>query len=239
MTDLKKKTETLARQRIFNSLVIHNPSRAHIVRSLMVGSRVESTDTEYWQSLATTLRSLTGLKRLHFWCANSSAVPIMDILEGCTFQLEDFTWLPSNGPPPAAFLESQPLIKHLSLLWDAGTQDLDKFSLSPSALPNLQTLEGSQGVINAVLPGRPRVRRLHWSSGFFRKTMQDMPRIGPALSSIRALRYTTTYANPDFTHVVMYLANLEVLSCNSIVKVCIPLQLSIPTLIAILCAPSV
>jgi len=58
-----------------------------------------------------------------------------------------------------------------------------------------------------------------------RKEMQDMPRQGPALSSIRVLRYEMHPSTPDFTRVIGYLTNVEVLCLHdSSEKVRIPLE---------------
>ena len=206
----------LSRQRIFNATITQNPHLARLVRSFVLHTGVEFEDKEYWASLAVALRALTQLKALHFSYTYSTEDRVSSILDGCVFELERFAWFISDGPSLLVFLESQPLIKHLSLRWEMNYDDEpQRPSLSPSALPNLRTLQGGQGVMDSILPGRPYVTHLHWVPELDDDPMPDMFRIGSALSSIRVLQYGIYFSAPEFDYVVGYLPNLEVLYWNN------------------------
>ena len=198
---------------MFYSTVTHNPAQARLVHGFSLFTGVIDVDTEYWKSLAAALRSFTELRTLYFWYTYSNGVPVAYILEGCKCQLDTFNWLPFYEPSLIPFLESQSLIKHLSLRWE--DEDQEGANLSASALPNLRTLQGNQGVINAILPNRPQITHLHWVPELEDEITPDMSRIGPALSSIRVLQYGAYFAAPEFRYVVGYLANIQVLHWNN------------------------
>ena len=199
---------------LFYNTIRSRKDLALLVHDFGLHTREDKENRAYWRSLARTLRELKNLKVLLFrWSFTPfNPDPFAYILEGCTFQLESFTWLMPYESSLIPFLESQPFIRHLSLQWKpAHGSDSQIAPLAPSALPLLHALAGGAAVLDSILPGRKTVTHLHWT-----KEGGGVPRfnsIGPELSSIKVFHYDTGFG---FVQFVKHLPNLEVLHWHTL-----------------------
>jgi len=113
---------------------------------------LRSWEDPLWDLLRRGLQAMVNLKRL-FLEAPSHGCPSVEILRGCTFQLDLFQWCnadDSSGEPDfSEFFASQPRLRSLSVcMKNASTP------IPPPTCPTLQILHGDQGAMKAFLPER-------------------------------------------------------------------------------------
>jgi hypothetical protein len=114
---------------------------------------LRSREDPLWDLLHRGLQAMVNLKRL-FLEAPSYGCPSLDIVRGCTFQLDLLQWynasdLNEEEPEFLEFLASQPRLRSLSIrLKNISTP------IPPSICPTLEILHGDQVAMKAFLPER-------------------------------------------------------------------------------------
>ena len=114
---------------------------------------LRSREDPLWDLLHRGLQAMVNLKRL-FLEVTSHGRPSIDILRGCSFQLDSLQWyntsdLNEEEPEFLEFLSSQPHLRSLSVcLKNTSTP------IPPSTCPTLEILHGDQGAMKSLLPER-------------------------------------------------------------------------------------
>jgi hypothetical protein len=114
-----------------------------------------------WKLVHHGLQAMVNLKRL--FLNPSRRHPSVEILRGCTFQLDFLQWYNAvEEADPLEFLASQVRLRALSVLqWNKTSTSIP---IPPTMCPRLEIPRGDRGAIEAFLPER-RVVSLRWMPG--------------------------------------------------------------------------
>ena len=165
-----------------------------------------------WDLLHRGLQAMVNLKRL-FLEAPSHGRPSVEILRGCTFQLNLLQWynasdLNEEEPEFLEFLASQPRLRSLSVrLKDTSTP------IPPSTCPTLEILHGDQGAMKALLPERHIASlALTWmpnpNEPFYNFNFDSLSR---SLKEVKFLSWGGFCGRPSLDLLCFHLQSLEVL----------------------------
>ena len=173
---------------------------------------LRSREDPLWDLLRRGLQAMVNLKRL-FLEAPSNGRPSVEILRGCTFQLDLLQWYNANElneeePEFLEFLASQPRLRSLSVrMRNALTP------IPPSTCPTLEILHGDQGAMKAFLPER-RIASLAltWmpdpNDPFDNSNFASLSR---PLKEVRFLSWGGFSGRPSLDLLCLHLQSLEVL----------------------------
>ena len=150
--------EVMERHANFVASVMNNERRAAQVKSYMPPC-LKPNDAEHWELVQEVLPRLTNLKSLRL--NHISREIEFNILEGVKAQLETFhlTWTLATHQLEEIlypFLSEQKKLRRLYI------QGHLKTPLPADACPELEYLSGSASAINAILPGRTKIKYLVW-----------------------------------------------------------------------------
>ena len=173
---------------------------------------LQSREDPLWDLLHRGLQAMANLKRL-FLETPSDGRPSIDILRGCSFQLDLLQWynasdLNEEEPEFLEFLASQPRLRSLSVrLKNISTP------IPPSTCPTLEILHGDQGAMKAFLPER-RIASLAltWMSNpnepFDNSNFASLSR---SLREVKFLSWGGFCCRPSLDLLCLHLQSLEVL----------------------------
>ncbi|KIM47294.1 hypothetical protein M413DRAFT_23514 [Hebeloma cylindrosporum] len=173
---------------------------------------LRSREDPFWDLLHRGLQAMVNLKKL-FLEAPSHGRPSVEILRGCTFQLDLLQWynasdLNEEEPQFLEFLASQTRLRSLSVrLKNVSTP------IPASTCPTLEILHGDQGAMKAFLPER-RIASLAltWMPSLdepFDNTNFDS--LSRSLKEVKFLSWGGFCDRPSLDLLCLHLENLEVL----------------------------
>ena len=188
---------------------------------------LQSWEDPLWDLLRRGLQAMVNLKRL-FLEAPSHGCPSVEILRGCTFQLDLFQWCNANDsstePDFSEFFASRPRLRSLSIrMKNASTP------IPPSTCPTLEILHGDQGAMNAFLPER-RITSLAltWMpdpNAPFDKT--NFTSLSRSLKEVKFLSWGGFCNRPSLDLLCLHLQNLEVLELVGVHDLAVGLRFSL------------
>ena len=177
--------DVMERHATFIRSIMDNERRAALVKSYMPPC-LKPNDTDHWEAVQEALPRMENLKTLKL--NHISREIDFNILEGVQAQLETFyvTWtLPAHQLEEILypFLSDQ---KELRRLYVQGHL---KTPLPEDACPELEYLSGSASAINAILPGRSKVKQLVWPTYETDRAKQTVEFVETNAGVIKQLEY--------------------------------------------------
>jgi hypothetical protein len=175
-----------------------------------------------WDLVHHGLQAMVNLKWLSLKMMDDAldGHPFVELLRGCTFQLEFLEWYNVNREEEPEFLEflaSQPRLRALVLPGSKGIST----SIPPSTCPRLEILHGDRRAMEAFLPDR-RIVSLKWIAG----PNERFVSITPLSQSFKEIRFLSLgellYRRPSLNLLCFHLQSLEVLQLDELddLKVC-------------------
>jgi len=130
---------------------------ANLVHRLHINWGAHRVISNYFRLLHRALQKLTFLRHLSIELSqhDNAHSRLSWLFDGCTFSLRSLTTSALCDPALARFLETQPEISELCL---RGFQTTSRFSISPTALPALNTfraVHAGTGILAQIITGRP------------------------------------------------------------------------------------
>lgn len=195
----------------FLRALIQVPSLASLVRAYALPPMVGCHKITCWDLLRVVLPAMTNLQEL------SLIAPTQELhmlpLHAVTCQLEHLSWVAIDSGESELFerwLETQKQLKHLRWI------HRDRITVSPSALPNLVSLEGNSHVVEALLPSR-NIKRLHWIADTAFDVSDSTWQFSAALHDLQALTFENRFNTVELCTLAYRLTSL---TCLELVGYC-------------------
>lgn len=175
------------------------------------------------------LRAMKSLTHLVLIGINAPILPpgesLADVLRGCTFSLEMFSWLHPCDDHVVIneFLRTQPNLRHLGLYglrrnqYARGVDITDLRRAGREVCPRLQSLSMPLETAELFLPGR-KIRSLCFTLQYedieVDTQTPSMEHLANELSTVEYMEYDEAAENPPFSLMTDYLVNLKLLKIH-------------------------
>jgi len=200
----------------FLSTVTTNLRLASLVHTYILNDVVRHGENPLWDLVKLGLRAMVNLKALHFRAF--AGLPSAEILDGCSFQLENLQWgSHSDEVAMKRILPQQPKLRDLYLECDSTTISTHLSAthllnfFADNCCPDLLGLAGNRTTIELLLPHR-NIRKLSWVPGLYDLNDDPIPdSVTQALGGVQVLSLGGYFMRPSLATLVDHLGELCVL----------------------------
>ncbi|TFK72604.1 hypothetical protein BDN72DRAFT_957118 [Pluteus cervinus] len=167
-----------------------------------------SPDRAFWSTLNSALLLMINLVEFRFLMWNLPPLA-HTLLDGCGYpNLKIFQWdILGDEESLMPFFERHPQIRSLTLAWGGHPPDY-------ALIPHLDFIGGDMTALNAFLPGRPRIQKVHLESS----TFEDQPtaEFYCALGQVKWFTLQGNFRLADLPDIASYLSRVEVLQIHDL-----------------------